>query len=270
MKNVKTVISTVVLAVITTGCTRIETGTVGVRVGFDRTIAKQELPAGSFNQTIFGDVLTFQVKDVSADIPDLTPIAKDNSTMKDFDVSVIYNINEDRVADLYISKNKSFHSENKDGDVLLMSNYMAQLAKNAVYKASREYEALEMADNRVNMESKIKDTITMALKVEGLSDAIVINQSIIKNILPADTIVASSNALVQAKNTLKQREVEVKTAEAEARRMQALSNQSETSIEFMRAQAMLNISEGIKAGKVNTIIVPSNFTGLMTPAGGNK
>lgn len=86
----------------------------------------------------------------------------------------------------------------------------------------------------------------------------------IRNVLPAASVVQSANELVRSKNELKQKEVEVKTAEAEARRMAALANQSSSSIAYMQAQAMLNISEGIKNGKVNTIVVPSNFTALMT------
>ena len=58
---------------------------------------------------------------------------------------------------------------------------------------------------------------------------------------------------------------EVKTAEAEARRMQALSAQGSQSIAYMNAQAALNISEGIKNGKVQTIVVPANFNALMMP-----
>ena len=41
------------------GCTRIETGEVGLRVGFDKQVQSNELVAGSFNQTVIGDVLTF-------------------------------------------------------------------------------------------------------------------------------------------------------------------------------------------------------------------
>ena len=61
---------------------------------------------------------------------------------------------------------------------------------------------------------------------------------------------------------LKQKEVEVKTAEAEARRMAALANNSANSIAFMQAQAQLTVAEAIKAGKVNTIVVPHNLTML--------
>jgi hypothetical protein len=47
--------------------------------------------------------------------------------------------------------------------------------------------------------------------------------------------------------------------------MAALANNSASSIAFMNAQAALNISEGIKNGKVQTIVVPANFNALMMP-----
>jgi hypothetical protein len=47
--------------------------------------------------------------------------------------------------------------------------------------------------------------------------------------------------------------------------MAALANNSASSIAFMNAQAALNLSEGIKNGKVQTIVVPANFNALMMP-----
>lgn len=249
--------------VLASACARIETGEVGVRVGFDKQIQQGELMPGSFNQTIVGSVLTFPVKDVNVTVNDMTPLAKDNSTMKDFDVVVIYNINPSSVSELYSQKSKAFHEVSSSGDVLLMYNYILQTARNATYKASRDYEALDMADKRAEIEMKIREEMTNALASEKLNGSITVNQVLVRSILPADTIVASANALVRAKNELKQKEVEVKTAEAEARRMQALSNQSASSIAYMQAQAALNISEGIKNGKVETIVVPANFNALM-------
>ena len=248
--------------VLATGCTRIETGEVGVRVGFDKQVTPGELLPGSFNQVLIGDVLTFPVKDVNVVMENMTPVAKDNSTMKDLDAVVVYNINQSQVAELYSTKNKSFHAEFK-GDTYVMYNYIVQNARNAIYKAARRYEALDMADNRTDMENFIKEEITRNLAEEKLDGSINITQVMIRNVVPADSVVASANDLVRAKNELKQKEVEVKTAEAEARRMAALANNSSSSIAFMQAQAMLNISEGIKAGKVQTIVVPSNFNALM-------
>lgn len=252
-------------AVLAAGCTRIETGEVGVRVGFDKQVKPGELLPGSFNQTLIGDVLTFPVKDVNVVLENMTPVAKDNSTMKDFDAVVVYNINPSQVSELYSTKNKSFHATVKGGDTFVMYNYIVQNARNAIYKAARKYDALDMADNRSEMENFIKEEVVRNLSEEKLDGAINISQVLIRNVVPADSVVASANDLVRAKNELKQKEVEVKTAEAEARRMAALANNSANSIQFMQAQAMLNISEGIKNGKVQTIVVPSNFTALMTP-----
>lgn len=253
-------------AVLATGCTRIETGEVGVRVGFDKQVKPGELMPGSFNQILIGDVLTFPVKDVNVVIENMTPVAKDNSTMKDLDMVVVYNINPQQVAELYSTKNRAFHAEAK-GDVYLMYNYIVQNSRNAVYKAARKYEALDMADNREQMETMVREEIQKNLSEEKLDGTITISQVLIRNVQPADSVVESANALVRSKNELKQKEVEVKTAEAEARRMAALANQGTQSIEYMKAQAMLNISEGIKNGKVNTIVVPSNMTALGTIGG---
>jgi regulator of protease activity HflC (stomatin/prohibitin superfamily) len=263
MKRIFT-LSILAAAILATGCTRIETGEVGVRVGFDKQVQPGELLPGSFNQVLIGDVLTFPVKDVNVTLENMTPVAKDNSTMKDFDAVVVYNINPQQVSELYATKNKAFHADFK-GDTYVMYNYIVQNARNAIYKAARKYEALDMADNRGEMEKFIQDEIVRNLAEEKLDGTIMISQVLIRNVVPADSVVESANALVRSKNELKQKEVEVKTAEAESRRMAALANNSGASIQFMQAQAMLNISEGIKNGQVQTIVVPSNFNALMMP-----
>jgi regulator of protease activity HflC (stomatin/prohibitin superfamily) len=263
MKRIFT-LSILAAAVLASGCTRIETGEVGVRVGFDKQVQPGELMPGSFNQVLIGDVLTFPIKDVNVTLENMTPVAKDNSTMKDFDAVVVYNINPQQVSELYATKNRAFHAEFK-GDTYVMYNYIVQNARNAIYKAARKYEALDMADNRGEMEKFIQEEIVRNLSEEKLDGTIMISQVLIRNVVPADAVVESANALVRSKNELKQKEVEVKTAEAESRRMAALANNSGASIAFMQAQAMLNISEGIKSGQVQTIIVPSNFNALMMP-----
>jgi regulator of protease activity HflC (stomatin/prohibitin superfamily) len=250
---------------LTSGCmTRIETGEVGVRIGWDKQVQSGELLPGSFNQTFIGDVLTFPIKDVNVTLNDMTPVAKDNSTMKDLDAVVVYNINPAQVAELYSTKNRAFHAEFK-GDTYVMYNYIVQNARNAIYKAARKYDALDMADARSEMEKFIQDEIVRNLAEEKLDGTIMISQVLIRNVVPADSVVASANELVRAKNELKQKEVEVQTAKKEAERMAALANNSSSSIAFMNAQAALNISEGIKNGKVQTIVVPSNMTSLMLP-----
>ncbi len=249
-------------AILATGCTRIETGEVGIRVGFDKQVKQEELMPGSWNQVLIGDVLTFSVKDVQVDVVDLTPLASDNSTVKDFDMAVIYSINPSNVAEMWVDKNKSFHARSKDGDILLMYNYVYQVARNAAYKSARKYESLKMADNRAQIEMEVREEMIKALAAEKLDTGINVQQVLIRNIMPADNIIESANALVQAQNELKKKQVEVETAKKEAERIAAL-NANKGAVEYMQAMAMINISEGIRDGKVQTIVVPANFNALM-------
>jgi hypothetical protein len=115
---------------------------------------------------------------------------------------VVYNINQANVSDLYNTKNKSFHA-NHNGDVYLMYNYIFNATRNAIYKSARKYEALDMADNRQAMEADIKDIVVSTLREEKLDGMINVSQVLIRNIVPADAIVASANDLVKAKNVLR-------------------------------------------------------------------
>jgi len=259
MKRIFT-LSILAAAVLATGCTRIETGEVGVRVGFDKQVQQGELLPGSFNQVLIGDVLTFPIKDVNVKLDDMTPVAKDNSTMKDFDAVVIYNINQSQVAELYSQKSQAFHARH-NGDIYLMYNYIVQTTRNAIYKEARKYEALDMADARQAMEQAIKEQIQKSLTEEKLDGSLIVGQVLIRNIVPADAVVASANELVKSKNELKQKEVEVKTAEAEARRIAAL-NTNAGAIQYMDAQARmkqadasLKVAEAIASFKGQTLVI---------------
>ncbi len=243
-------------------CTRIETGEVGVRRSFDKTIETTELQPGTVNQTIFGDVLTFPTKDVSVDVTDMTPLASDNSTVADFDLSVVYSINPTSVAELYIEKNRGFHADTEEGDTLLMYNYVRQLARNATYKTARKYESLKMADNRAEIENLVRQEIVNNLAAEKLDGAITISQVLVRQITPAENIVASANALVQAQNEQKRKQVEVQTAKLEAERIAAL-NANRGATEYMAAMALQDIAEGVKNGKVHSVVVPYDFKGIV-------
>lgn len=246
----------------TAACTRISTGEVGVRIGMDKQVQQSELQPGSLNQVIFGDVLTFPVKDVQVDVVNMTPLASDNSTVKDFDMAIIYSVNPSSVAEIYIEKNRGFHAITEQGDTLLMYNYIQQLGRNAAYKVARKYESLKMADNRAEIEQLVRAEIVNQLDKENLGTSINVSQVLVRQILPADNIVASANALVQAQNQEKQKEVEVRTAKLEAERIAAL-NANAGATKYMEATALVTVAEAIKEGKVRTIVVPYDFKGIV-------
>jgi hypothetical protein len=84
----------------------------------------------------------------------------------------------------------------------------------------------------------------------------------VRSIQPNQSILNSAIAVITAKNTLKAKEVEVDTAKKEAERILALSANSKA-IEYMQAQALTEIADGIKNGKVNTVVVPYDFKGML-------
>lgn len=249
-------------SMLATGCTRIETGEVGVRLNASKQIEGTEMLPGSWNQTIVGSVLTFPTKDIVVALDNKTPMTADNSALADFDISVVYGINPSSVSELYSTKSKSFHTIEK-GDILLMFNYMNTLVNNASYKVVRQYKALEVADNRAKIEVEIRDTVTQELKDQKLDTSVTLSVVQIRNILPNADILASATAYVKAQNELKIKTTEVEIAKKESERMAALSANSGTSIAYMQAQANMLIAQGIAAGKVHTIVVPMDFRGMV-------
>jgi len=245
-----------------TGCERIETGQVGLRVNASKEIQSNELMPGSWNQVLIGSVLVFPVKDIQVSLENKTPLTADNSALADFDINVVYAINPTSVSELYSTKSRSFNGVD-DGNIYLMYKYIETLVNNAAYKAVREYKSLEVADKRAEIEVKIKETVTEQLRNEKLDTAVTITVVQIRNVAPNAEIMKSATEYVKAQNDLRIKNTEVEIAKKESERMAALSSNSEKSIAYMNAQAALNISEGVKNGKVQTIIVPSNMTGLM-------
>lgn len=241
---------------------RIATGEVGIRVNASKEIQGTELMPGSWNQTIIGSVLTFPTKDIAINVVDKNYITADSSALKDFDVTVVYAINPTSVSEIYSTKSKSFHAVAPDGDILLMYSYVETLVNNAAQKAVRQYKALDVTDKRAEMESSIVTDVNEKLKAEKLDNSITLTAVQIKSILPNESILKSASDYVAAQNNLRVKETEVEIAKKEAERMQALAFNAEKSIAYMRAQAELNISEGVKNGKVNTVIIPSNLTML--------
>lgn len=248
-------------ALLLSGCTFVDTGEVGLKRNFDKTIDTTEVLAGDFRQTLVGELLTFPVKDVSVDVKDLQPLAADNSTMKDFDVTVVYSLNPSSVSDLWINKSRSFHAMTAEGETLLMYEYIKQTARNAVYKTARNYKALAMNDNRASIENEIRKEIVDTFADEKLT-GINITQVQVRAMVPSDVVRASSDNLVRAENEEKTKAVEVRNAKLEAERIAAL-NANKGAIDYMDAQSRQMMAQAMLQGKVNTIVIPADFKGIV-------
>ena len=244
------------------GCARVAQGEVGLRVNWDKTIDAAELPAGSVELTVLDSVLKFPIREINAEVKDLRPQTIENVTMDDFDLTVVYNLTPSSVSDLYINKARSFHGVNDEGEPLLMQNYLTTVARNAVYKTVPKYEALKINIDRSQIEAQILAGIKSELDSEKLSTAVQVTQVLVRSAVPPAAITTSANNLVKAQNELKQSAVEVQKAEQEAKRIATL-NANAGAVSYMAAQANLMIAEGIRDGKVHTIVVPADFRGMV-------
>jgi regulator of protease activity HflC (stomatin/prohibitin superfamily) len=261
MKTLYKFIAIIVLAISASACTRIETGTVGLRIDATKQVEGNELlPGTGFHQTMIGDVLEFPIRDIEVLLQDKKYMTSDNTPLEDFDISVVYSIEPSAVSELYTKKSKSFHRV-EGGDVILMRNYMETLMSNASNKTIRNYSALSIADNRQAMETEIGKAIFDQLEKEGLGHAVKISVVSIKSVVPNKEILSAAVAAVRAEADLKRKNTEIQIAEAEAKRMAALANNSTASIALMDAQSRQAIAQGIREGKVRTVVIPFDFKG---------
>jgi regulator of protease activity HflC (stomatin/prohibitin superfamily) len=134
--------------------------------------------------------------------------------------------------------------------------------RNAAYKVARKYESMKMNDERQAIEAEILAQVKSTLDAEKLGTAVLVSQVQVKSIAPSAAVKAAADNLVKAKSELAAKEVEVNTAKKEAERISAL-NANSGAIEYMNAQSLALIAQGVSEGKVQTIVVPYDFKGIV-------
>lgn len=122
---------------------------------------------------------------------------------------------------------------------------------------------LDVADNRAKIEVEIRETVANQLKEEKLDGSLQLTVVQVRNIAPNAEILNAATSYVKAQNELKIKQTEVDIAKKESERMAALSANSTASIAYMQAQANMLIAQGIANGKVQTIVVPMDFKGMI-------
>lgn len=241
-------------------CSRVETGHVGIRTTFNGTVEPEELGVG-FHQTLVGSVTTYVANEITWKIDNLTPQTKDRSNLEDLDLAYTYSVNPSMIGDLVV-KYKGRDAIDNNGDRYPLALYVENVVKTATTDVVSKYDALEANEKREEIRTKIRDQAEAMFKEDGLNEAVNIHQVFVKNMLLSKSIMASANAVIISQNELKTKEFEVQTAKKEAERLVALSN-NKANIDYMNAKSLSDIAEGVKAGKVNTIVVPFDFKGIV-------
>ncbi len=252
------------------GCTRVDTGEVGLRRTFNGTIEPQELSTG-YHQTLIGDVIIFAAKEILLVEENMTPQTRDKTTLADFDVNFTYQVDPGSISEMYVkySTTANLYSEDSD-EIFPMGTFVTSVVRSSAYFAVSEYDALTVNDNRSAIETKIREFANKKLEQEGLAGKVTVSLVNVRNIQLAPAIIESANRVVQAQNDLKAKTTEVEIAKQEALRIEALAKQTDSGYtQLLDAQAGMTTAEALKiaAGKGSTIwIVPNNFVALGSTA----
>lgn len=262
MKKLFRNIVIVAAALAVSACTYIETGHVGVYTSWNGIVKMEELPPGGPYQTVIGSIKDYVANEITLTLDNLTPQTKDRTKLNELDLTFTYSIAPGAVADM-ITRYKGRDLFTQHG-VYPAGAYVQNVVTAAAGDVIGTFDALEANTNRQAMPKLIIDRAKVLLAEEGLQDKVKIHQVFIKalNIDPA--LMASARAVITAQNELTAKDYEVKTAKKEAERMQLLAQQGGPAyVQLLTAQTGMKIAEAIEKGKVHTIVVPSDFKGIV-------
>lgn len=249
-----------ILALVLSGCTRIETGHVGVRTAWNGQVELNELDVG-WHQTMVGHITNYVANEITLEVLDLHPQTKDRSVLSDLDLTFTYTIAKGSIADL-VTRYKG-RDLSTDHGIYPVGRYVGNVVQTAAADVVAKYDALEANEKRETIRTQIAARTKILLNEEKLGDIISIHQVFIKSLQIDPAIQASARAVITAQNDLSTKTKEVETAKKEADKMEALAKTGDAKyVALVNAQANMKIAEAVAAGKVQTIIIPSTLTML--------
>lgn len=218
--------------------TSISTGENGLYVGFDSQVKNEVLTPG-IKYDGFGSIKVFNTRKITVTANDLRPKTKDNTIMKEMDVTVTYSINPTSLYEFYTGYDISNHSINNDGQIQLMANYISRLITSSVNQSVDEFPALAVNSSLEQIQDAIKSNLMEALKKNNLEGKIAIDSIIVGKADLPDTLVESVNRVVAAQSANKEQQVKTETARLRAEENKALASTVTTqSLEYQRNEIL--------------------------------
>jgi regulator of protease activity HflC (stomatin/prohibitin superfamily) len=218
--------------------TTISTGENGLYIGFDGQVKNEVLTPG-IKYDGFGSIKVFNTRKITVNANDLRPKTKDNTIMKEMDVTVTYSINPTSLYEFYTGYDISNHSVSNDGQIQLMASYISRLITSAVNQSVDEFPALAVNSSLEQIQDTIKSNLSEALKKNGLEGKITVDSIIVGKADLPDDLVASVNRVVAAQSANKEQQVRTETAQLKAEENKALaSTVSAQSLEYQRNEIL--------------------------------
>lgn len=243
----------VLLLVLTAGqFTTINTGENGLYTNFSGQVKDEVLMPG-LKYDGFGSIKVFNTRKITVTANDLRPKTKDNTIMKEMDVTVTYSINPNSLFEFYTNYDLTNHGIAENGQLQLMSSYISRLITSAVNQSVDEFPALAVNSNLEGIQDTIKTNLSESLQKNGLEGKITIDSIIVGKADLPDDLVASVNRVVAAQSGLKEQQVKTETAQLKAEENKALASTVTTqSLEYQKNEIL---REAMKNGSIQKMVI---------------
>ena len=266
MKSLK--VALVALALVAmTGCTRINSGQVGVEKSFTGEYSKEPVDVG-IHMTILRTLYAYSTREIPVKMENLRPTTKDNtSILSDLDVEVQYSVNSDKTPVLAVKyANMHGKSENDSSTTVPADFLVEKQAKSVVADAVAKFDALEIASKRNELEDIIRKNLQSDLDKND-PGAFIVSRVTISNLLPDVKIQESIRAIAESAN-----KKQVALNNLEIAKTQALENKVRSESLDGKILAEKQLEAMVKMGeRGNVIIVPMDFKGMINiPANTSK
>lgn len=246
-------------------CGRIDTGHTGVRTSWNKQVQQEVVHPGAY-MAVTDSVQQYVTNEVTFIVKDLQPQTLDKTYLKDLDFTYTYQVDSNDLPNLVTTfKNRTL--VNGD-DFYPMGSYVDTQIRAAAYAAVSKFNAMEANSHRSDIESDIKIIVAAKFAEEGLDKVIRVKQVTVNNVEVdpklQEAVVRQLNAVIDNKT----KDTEIDTAKKENQRMEMLTANSNNGqyIALLNAQSSMKIAEAIANGRVNTIVIPSDFKGIVNTA----
>lgn len=232
--------------------TTISTGENGLYTSWDGKV-KNEILTPGVKYDGFGSIKVFNTRKITVTANDLRPKTKDNTIMKEMDVTVTYSLNPTALYEFYTNYDLSNHAVGQNGQLQLMASYISRLITSAVNQSVDEFPALSVNSSLEQIQDTIKNNLSDALNKNGLEGKITVDSVIVGKADLPDDLVASVNRVVAAQSALKEQQVKTETAQLKAEENKALaSTVTNQSLEYQRLEVL---REAMKNGSIQKILI---------------
>jgi regulator of protease activity HflC (stomatin/prohibitin superfamily) len=246
----------------------ISTGNVGVRTTLG-VISQEPVTPGVYLKWPFISIVEeFSAKEISVDLNDLKPKAKDNLSLREMDVTIYYRAEADRIAGLQTKyANQSIRAP--EGRYQLPAHDLVfRVARNRIYEEVAKVDSLVMHTRREELASEIQKN--MQTELDRTDPGVFkITRVVVRAVITDPSIEDSIRAAVANQKKLEAMAVQTEIAKKEAdirvteARGIAESNRiisGSLTREYLQHEANQALLRFADKGNTNTVIVPSGMS----------